>query len=80
MHNPRTCMNCLRNTMEFVTYKDMAFCDTDCLVAFIREHGKDGSRPTQATPDRLPAALTEVALGKAEIVKRIHTAKQWQVS
>jgi len=50
MHSPRTCMFCLKSIMEFVVYKDMAFCDADHLVAFIRKHSGPTKRARRVGP------------------------------
>ena len=53
MHSPRNCANCGVNTMEFVTWRGWAFCDTECLVEFVRRGLQ--SRPTTGAADLLDA-------------------------
>ncbi len=51
MHGPRTCKYCEKSTMEFIIYEGLAFCDTDCLVDWVR----DELRPTTGAVDLLHA-------------------------
>ena len=58
MHSPRVCKYCEQKTMEFITYEGLAFCDTDCLVDWVRE---ELSRPTTGAVDSATPILTNVS-------------------